>query len=150
MGDTSKTGCENYTSYFILLWIKKSRGKDKTYIWGSVRWKTQKLKMRNLHTSHTLGWAIPDVIHTSRRQFRRGRYRLSGSVERTDTPVTYVSEEGGDGEVPDSETPSLMSYTLRYVSFGEVDNIYRVPLWLPIHPCTCVSEEGDDGEAPYS
>jgi hypothetical protein len=26
-----------------------------------------------------------------------------------------VSEEGGDGEGPDSEAPSLVSYTLRYV-----------------------------------
>jgi hypothetical protein len=30
---------------------------------------------------------------------------------------TYVSEEGGDGEVVRSEMPSLLSYTLRYVSF---------------------------------
>ncbi len=50
--------------YFILLWIKKARAKDKTYIWGSVWWKTQKLKLRNLHVSHTLGCATPAVIHT--------------------------------------------------------------------------------------
>ncbi len=50
--------------FLLLLWIKKARAKDKTYIWGSVRWKTEKLKLRNLHTSHTLGCAIPAVIHT--------------------------------------------------------------------------------------
>ena len=33
---------------------------------------------------------------------------------------TCVSEEGGDGEVECSETSSLLSYTLRYVSFVEV------------------------------
>ncbi len=41
---------------------------------------------------------------------------------------TYVSEEGGDGEVPRSETSSLLSYILRCVSFGEVDRVYRVAL----------------------
>ncbi len=35
--------------FLFLLWIKKERGKDKTYIWGSVWWKTQKLKRRNPH-----------------------------------------------------------------------------------------------------
>jgi hypothetical protein len=49
---------------FILLWIKKTRTKDKTYIWGSVWWTTQKLNLRNLHVSLTLGCTIPDVIHT--------------------------------------------------------------------------------------
>ena len=53
-----------HTWSFILLWIKKTRAKDKTYIWGSVWWKTQKLKMRNLHASHTLGCVTPAVIHT--------------------------------------------------------------------------------------
>jgi hypothetical protein len=32
---------------------------------------------------------------------------------------TCVSEEGGDGEGADSEAPSLLSYTLRYVSLAE-------------------------------
>ncbi len=45
---------------------------------------------------------------------------------------------------------SLLSHTLRYVSFGEVGSICRVPLWEPIHLCTCVSEEGDDGETVRS
>jgi hypothetical protein len=53
-----------WTIIFISLWIKKERVKDNTYIWGSVWWKTQKLKMRNLHDSHTLGCVIPTVIHT--------------------------------------------------------------------------------------
>ncbi len=52
--------------YFILLWIKKVRDEEKTYIWGSVRWKTQKLKLRNLQVS----------------------------VPRTDVPV-YIRERGG-------------------------------------------------------
>ena len=49
-----------------------------------------------------------------------------------------------------SETPSLLSYTLRDVSFAEVGSIYRVPWRELIHLCTCVSEEGTDGEVPYS
>ncbi len=49
---------------FSLLWIKKTRATDKTYIWESVWWKTHKLKLRNLYASHTLGYAIPAVIHT--------------------------------------------------------------------------------------
>ncbi len=67
-----------------LLWIKKARSKDKTDVWVSVRWKVShlflihnkqhikqtdidllytvlilnpKLKMRNLHVSHTLGYS---------------------------------------------------------------------------------------------
>jgi hypothetical protein len=34
---------------------------------------------------------------------------------------TYVNEKGGDGEAVCSETPSLLSYILRCISFGEVD-----------------------------
>jgi hypothetical protein len=34
---------------------------------------------------------------------------------------TCVSEEGGDGEGVGSEAPSLLSYTLRYVSLAELD-----------------------------
>jgi hypothetical protein len=33
---------------------------------------------------------------------------------------TCVSEEGDDGEAERTESPSLLSYTLRCVSFGEV------------------------------
>jgi hypothetical protein len=63
---------------------------------------------------------------------------------------TCVSEEGDDGETACSETPSLLSYTLRCVSFAEVGSIYRVALREPMHLCTCVSEEGGDGEASCS
>jgi hypothetical protein len=49
---------------------------------------------------------------------------------------TSVSEEGVDGEGADSETPSLLSYTLRYVSFTEVGSICRVALREPMHLCT--------------
>ncbi len=58
------------------------------------------------------------------------------------------SEEGGHGETPCPETSSLLSYTLRYVSFAEVGSVCRVELREPMHLCTCVSEEGGDGEAP--
>jgi hypothetical protein len=43
-----------------------------------------------------------------------------------------------------------MSYTLRYVSFAEVDSVCRVVFREPIHLCTCMSEEGGDGEAAHS
>jgi hypothetical protein len=36
---------------------------------------------------------------------------------------TCVNEEGGDGEGVGSETPSRMSYTLRYVSLTELDTL---------------------------
>jgi hypothetical protein len=63
---------------------------------------------------------------------------------------TCVSEEGGDGEAAHSETSSLLSYTLRDVSFAEVGNICQVALRGPMHLCTCVSEEGGDGETSRS
>jgi hypothetical protein len=63
---------------------------------------------------------------------------------------TCVSKEGGDGDAARSETPSLLSYTLRYFSFAEVGSVCRVALREPMHLCTCVSEEGGDGEAARS
>jgi hypothetical protein len=36
---------------------------------------------------------------------------------------TFVSEEGGDEEGVRSETPSLLSYTLTYVSLVELDTL---------------------------
>ncbi len=63
---------------------------------------------------------------------------------------TCVSEEGGDGEAARSETQSLLSYKLRYVSFAEVGSICRVALREPMHLCTCMSEEEDDGEVACS
>ena len=59
-----------------------------------------------------------------------------------------VSEEGEDGEGAGSETPSLLSYTLRYVSLVELGTLDRIGLREPMHLCTCVSEEGGDGEGP--
>ena len=59
---------------------------------------------------------------------------------------TCVNEEDGDREVPCPETSSLMSYTLRDVSFPEVGSVCRVALREPMHLCACVSEEGGDGE----
>ncbi len=57
---------------------------------------------------------------------------------------------GGDGEGADSEAPSLLSHTLRYVSLAELVNVYQVGLREPMHLCTCVSEEGGDGEGEGS
>jgi hypothetical protein len=45
---------------------------------------------------------------------------------------TYVSEEGGDGEGVDSEAPSLLSYTLGYVSLVELVTVCRVGFREPI------------------
>jgi hypothetical protein len=47
---------------------------------------------------------------------------------------------------PGSQTPSLLSYILRYISLAELDTLCRVGLRDPMHLCTCVSEEGGDGE----
>jgi hypothetical protein len=63
---------------------------------------------------------------------------------------TYVSEEGGDGEGADSETPSLLSYTLRYVSLAELGTLSRVGFREPIHLGSSVREEGGDGEGTDS
>jgi hypothetical protein len=53
---------------------------------------------------------------------------------------------GGWREVVCSETTSLLSYTLRYVSFGEVGSVWRVAWREPMYLCTCVSEEVGDRE----
>ena len=53
-----------------------------------------------------------------------------------------VSEEGEDGEGAVSETPSLLSYILRYVSLAEFGTLCRVGLREPMHLCAYVSEEG--------
>ena len=55
---------------------------------------------------------------------------------------TCVSEEGGEGEALCPKTPSLLSYTRRYVSFAEVDCMGRGALRESMHLCTCVIEEG--------
>ena len=56
-----------------------------------------------------------------------------------------VSEERAD-----SVAPSLLSYTLRYVSLAELGTLCRVGLRDPMNLCTCVSEEGGDGEGADS
>ena len=39
-----------------------------------------------------------------------------------------------------------MSYTLRYVSFADLDRLCQFGLREPMHLCTCVNEDGGDGE----
>ena len=63
---------------------------------------------------------------------------------------TCVSEEGGDGKGTDSETPSLLSYILRYISLTELGTLCRVGLRDPMNLCTYVKEEGGDGEDTVS
>ncbi len=43
-----------------------------------------------------------------------------------------------------SETPSLLSYTLRYVSLTELGTLYQFGFRVPMYLCECVSEEGGD------
>jgi hypothetical protein len=57
-----------------------------------------------------------------------------------------VSEEGDDGETVCPETASLLSYTLRYVSFSGVASVCRVAFREPMYLCTCVIEEVGDRE----
>jgi len=52
---------------------------------------------------------------------------------------------GGDGEGESSEAPSLLSYTRRYVSLGELDHVCQFGLREPIHLCPSVIEEGGEG-----
>ena len=55
-----------------------------------------------------------------------------------DCMLCAYMDRGEDAE----ETPSLLSYTLRYISFTEVSSVCRVPLREPIHLFTYMSEEG--------
>ncbi len=41
-------------------------------------------------------------------------------------------------------SPSLLSYTFRYVSLPELGTLCRVGFRDPMHLCTSVSEEGGD------
>ncbi len=106
--------------------------------------------MRILHVSHTLGYvgrknSTPSIgCHghvgdTRPDQTRKTPKDLSvhESEERGVVDVgrvwdcilcTYVSEEGGDGEGETSEAPSLMSYTLRYVSLAELGHVCQFGL----------------------
>jgi hypothetical protein len=60
---------------------------------------------------------------------------------------TYVREEGGNGQGSGSDDPSLLSYTLRYVSLAELDTLCQFGFREPMHLCACVSEEGGDVSA---
>ena len=63
-------------------------------------------------------------------------------------------EEGGDGESVDSEDPSLLSYTLRYVSLTDLDRLFQFGLLsLDTHRRevtgahgTLLTEEGEGGD----
>ncbi len=61
-----------------------------------------------------------------------------------------MSEEGRDGKGAGTEAPSLLSYTLRYISLAELSSVCRVGSRKPMHLCTYVSEEGGDGEVAGS
>ncbi len=52
---------------------------------------------------------------------------------------------GGDGEGENSEVPSLLSHTLRYVSFAELGHVRQFGFREPMHLCAYVSEEGGSG-----
>ena len=60
---------------------------------------------------------------------------------------TCVSEEGVDGESTVSQSLSLLSYTLRYVSLTDLVRLCQFGLREPIHLCTYVREEGGYGES---
>ncbi len=64
--------------------------------------------------------------------------------------VTCVSEEGGDGEGTGSEAPSLLSYTLTYVSLVELGTLCQFGFRVPMNLCVSMSEEGGDGEGVYN
>ena len=51
---------------------------------------------------------------------------------------TYMNEKGGDGEGENSEVPSRLSYTLRYVSFTKLDHVCQFGFREPIHLCVSV------------
>ena len=50
----------------------------------------------------------------------RGGYGLRITI----SVVTCVSQEGGGGEGADSEAPSLLSYTIGYVSLADLGNVF--------------------------
>ena len=53
-------------------------------------------------------------------------------------------DRGEDAE----ETPSLLSYTLRYVSLTDLSTVCRVGLREPMHLCTYMDRGEDEEEAP--
>ncbi len=91
----------------------------------------------------------PEVRDLAKRA-RHQRTWVQMKVRIVDVRRVWVSEEGGDGEDTGSEPPSLLSYTLRYVSLSELVTLCRVGLRDPMHLCACVSEEGGDGQGAGS
>ena len=86
-------GFSRTSSYFkfFFLWVKKARGKDKTYVWGSVWWKTQKLKLRNLRASHTLEKFAPFylffIMNQESESYRQDLYMRIGVMKDSKTKV---------------------------------------------------------------
>jgi hypothetical protein len=105
--------------------------------------KDEKLKMRNLHVFFSFLLYIK-IVRTKDLYMRIGSMKDSKTKEEESTHLTwnvcqvrlrepihlctYVCEEGGDREGVDTESPSLLSYTLRYVSLAELGNVCQVGL----------------------
>jgi hypothetical protein len=49
-----------------------------------------------------------------------------------------VRKEGGDGESAGAEVPSLLSYTLRYVSLAELGNVFVLKKYVLNTSLYCV------------
>ena len=62
---------------------------------------------------------------------------------RTDAPVCIYGQGGGS-----EEAPSLLSYTLRYVSLAELGTVCRVGLREPMNLCAYMDRGEDAEEAP--
>ena len=85
-------------------------------------------KFEEIDASHTLGGS---VIHTVAyiRQSRGLRQTMPVWVVMTiHLLCTIISEEGDDGESTDSETSSLLAYTLRFVSLTDLDRLCQFGL----------------------
>ncbi len=123
--------------------------------------KDYKLKLRILHVSDTQVCAgrkhsTPSIgCHGQAGDTRPGQTRKTpkdlsgheseerGCGESVGLYVVYIRERGGwDGEGEISEAPSLLSYTLRYVSLAELGHVCQFGLREPKHLCACVREEG--------
>ncbi len=100
----------------------------------------------SLSNVQTLSTTSTDPPVSTVGSYHDGFIKPYHSVQQSEIRLcTCVREEGDDGEDVCSETPSLLLYTRRYVSFTEVYSVCRVVFREPMHLCTFVSEEGDDG-----
>ncbi len=68
---------------------------------------------------------------------------MCANLERIDQRGQILLKEWG-GEGADTEAPSLLSYTLIYVSLAELGKVFQVVLREPMHLCTCVNKKGGD------